>query len=69
MMSEKIKMVMVKRDKSGLDLAKALGCTPQNVYRLLQKDNWNEQQLREIAEAMNCKLVLHFELNDTGECF
>lgn len=69
MMSEKIKLVLVKRNKTGQNLAEALDCTPQNIYRLLQKDNWNEDQLRKVAEELNCKLVLHLELNDTGECF
>ena len=53
MMSEKIKMIMVKRDVSGADLADTLGCSRQNVWRLLKEDNWNEEQLKKIADRLN----------------
>ena len=55
MMSEKIKLVMVKRDMTGKDLADALGCSSQNVYALLKKDNWTEEQLRKIGDKLNCQ--------------
>lgn len=69
MMSEKIKLVMVKRNMTGKDLADALGCSSQNVYALLKKDNWSEEQLRKIGEKLNCTLNIGFELNDTHEQF
>ena len=69
MMSEKIKMVMVKRNKTGKDLAAALGCSSQNVYALLKKDNWSEEQLRKIGDALDCDLRINFELRDTHEVF
>ena len=68
-MSEKIKLVMVKRSMTGKDLAAALGCSPQNVYNLLKKDNWNETQLRKIADRLNCDLEIGFRLHDTDERF
>ena len=68
-MSEKIKLVMVKRSMTGKDLAEALGCSPQNVYSLLKKDNWNESQLRKIADRLNCDLEIGFRLHDTVERF
>lgn len=37
MMSETIKLVMVKRNMTGKDLAEALGCSSQNIYALLKK--------------------------------
>jgi len=69
MMSEAIRLVMVKRNKSGRDLAAALGCSSQNIYALLKKDNWNEEQLRKIADALDCDLRMGFELRDTHEIF
>lgn len=68
-MSEKIKLVMVKRNMTGKDLADALGCSSQNVYALLKKDNWSEEQLRKIAEKLDCKLEMGLVLNDTEERF
>ena len=69
MMSEKIKLVMVKRNMTGKDLADALGCSSQSVYALLKKDNWSEEQLRKIAEKLDCKLEMGLVLNDTEERF
>ena len=69
MMSEAIKLVMVKRNKTGKDLADALGCSSQNVYALLKKDRWSEEQLRKISEALNCDLKIGFQLRDTKETF
>ena len=69
MMSEKIKLVMVKRNMTGKDLADALGCSSQNVYAHLKKDNWSEEQLRKIAEKLDCKLEMGLVLNDTEERF
>lgn len=68
-MSEKIKLVMVKRGMTGKDLAEALGCSSQNVYALLKKDNWSEAQLRKIGEKLNCDLEIGFKLRDTNERF
>ena len=69
MMSEKIKMIMVKRDVSGADLADTLGCSRKNVWRLLKEDNWNEEQLKKIADRLNCELEINFRLKDTNERF
>ena len=69
MMSEAIKMVMVKRNKNGKDLAQALGCSSQNVYALLKKDHWSEDQLRKIADSLDCDLKIGFQLKDTKETF
>ena len=68
-MSETIKLVMVKRDKTGKDIADALGCSSQAVYANLKKNSWKETQLRQIAEALDCELEIGFKLKDTGERF
>lgn len=68
-MSEKIKLVMVKRNLNGKDLAEALGCSSQNVYNLLKKDNWNEEQIRKIGDKLNCDVEINFILRDTQEKF
>ena len=67
MMSQKIKIVMIKRHMKGIDLAEPLGYSSQNIYALLKKDNWTEKQLKAIADKMNCELEMNFRLRDTGE--
>ena len=69
MMSEKIKLIMVKRKINSSELANVLECTPQNVSRLFKKDNWTEEQLRKIADRLNCELEINFRLKDTNERF
>jgi hypothetical protein len=49
MMSEKIKLIMVKRKINSSELANVLECTPQNVSRLFKKDNWTEDDMHEIV--------------------
>ena len=66
-MSEKIKIVLVKRKKSVTDLAKALNTSSQNLSNKLRNDNFREEELREIANILNCDLDIHFTLRDTGE--
>ena len=69
MMSEKIKLIRVKRKINSSELANVLECTPQNVSRLFKKDNWTEEQLRKIADRLNCELEINFRLKDTNERF
>lgn len=69
MMSETIKILLVKRNMTGKELADALGCSSQNIYALLKKDNWTENQLRTIGDKLNCDLEIHFKLRDTEERF
>ena len=69
MKSEAIKMIMVKRDLNGKKLADILECSPQNVYNLLKKDNFTEEQLFRIADALNCDLEINLVLRDTKEKF
>ncbi len=66
-MSEKIKIVLVKRKKSVTDLAKALNTSSQNLSNKLRNDNFREEELREIADILNCDLDMNFTLRDTGE--
>lgn len=66
-MSEKIKIVLLKRKKSVTDLAKALKTSSQNLSNKLRNDNFREEELREIADILNCDLDINFTLRDTGE--
>lgn len=67
MMTEKLKIAMVKRHMNGTDLAEALGCSSQNVYSLMKKNNWNEEQLRKIGDKLNCDIEINLIMRDTKE--
>lgn len=66
-MTEKIKVVLVKRGITTVDLAKRLKCSPSNLYDKYKRDNFSEKELVEIAQALDCKFEGFFTLNDTGE--
>ena len=50
-MSEKIKIVLLKRKLTVTSLAKALGMSQSNLSNKLSRDNFSEKELAEIAEA------------------
>jgi len=66
-MTEKIKIMLVKRKMSAVDLAKVLECSPTNVYNKLKRDNFSEKELTQIADILNCDFKGLFVMRDTGE--
>lgn len=66
-MAEKVRILLVKRKITVTDLAKRLGMSQSNLSNKLRRDNFNEKELQEIAEALNCDLDIGFTLRDTGE--
>lgn len=66
-MTEKVRILLVKRKITVTDLAKRLGMSQSNLSNKLSRDNFNEKELQEIAEALNCDLDIGFTLRDTGE--
>lgn len=69
MMSEKIRLVLAKRNKSKAWLAKQLGWQANNLYNKFKRDNFNEKELLEIANVLECTFEANFVLNDSGERF
>jgi len=65
-MTEKIKILLVKKDISAVKLADILGTTPSNLYNKFKRDNFSEKELNEIAEKLGCKYEGSFYL-DNGE--
>lgn len=66
-MTEKIKIMLVKRKMSVVDLAKILQCSSTNIYNKLKRDNFSEKELNQIAEVLNCDFKGIFIMKDTGE--
>lgn len=66
-MAEKVRILLVKRKITVTDLAKRLGMSQSNLSNKLSRNNFNEKELQEIAEALNCDLDIGFTLRDTGE--
>jgi len=66
-MAEKIRIILIKRKMTLTTLAERLGKSPQNISAKLNRDNFSEKELQEIAIAVNCSFEASFTLNDTGE--
>lgn len=66
-MSEKIKVVLGRRNMTLGDLAEKTGQTRQNLSNKMSRDNFTEKELRKIADALGCTYQASFTLIDTGE--
>lgn len=66
-MSEKIKIVLGRRNMTLGELAERTGQTRQNLSNKMSRDNFTEKEIRRIAEALDCSYHAGFTLNDTGE--
>lgn len=69
MMTEKIRLVLAKRDKSKAWLAEQLGWSTSNLYNKFKRDNFSEKELVEIAKVLDCTFEANFVLNESGEKF
>ena len=65
--SEKIKIILGRRNMTVSDLAKKLNISRQNLTNKFARNNFSEKELQEIAEAMDCSINVLFKLNDTEE--
>ena len=65
-MTEKIKILLVKKQVTGAQLAEKLGTSPTNLYSKFKRDNFSEKDLHKIAEALDCKYEGFFFL-DNGD--
>lgn len=74
MMAKKIKQILIERDMEVKDLAELMSVngksvSSNNLYNKLRRDNFNENELHDIAEALNAELLINFKLRDTGKEF
>jgi len=65
--SEKIKIILGRRNMSIADLARALDTSPQNLTNKFRRNNLSEKEMQDIATALNCSFDTSFTMNDTGE--
>ena len=66
-MSEKIKVVLGRRNMTFGDLAEKTGQTRQNLSNKMSRDNFTEKELIAIAEALDCTYKATLTMNDTGD--
>lgn len=65
--SEKIRIILIKRNMKIKELAESLGYKQSNFSNKLREDNFSEKELLRIAEVLNCNYDSAFTMKDTGE--
>jgi transcriptional regulator with XRE-family HTH domain len=67
-MAQKIRILLVKKDNiSEAELARRLNTSPKNLNQKMKRDNFSEEDLREIGDALNCDLKMIYVDRQTGE--
>ena len=66
-MSEKIKVLLMRRNMTLAQLAEKTGQSRQNLSNKMTRDNFSEKELLAIAEALGCTFEASFVMTDTGE--
>ncbi len=66
-MGEKIRVILKRRGMTVAQLADLTNQTRQNLSNKLTRDNFQEQDIQTIAEALNCEYEAFLVMKDTGE--
>lgn len=66
-MGEKVRVLIDRRGLTITELAKQLGTSRQNLTNKFTRDNFSEQELKEIAQKLNCEFMGTFKMLNTGE--
>lgn len=67
-LSNKIRILLIKRGNiSEAELARKIGTSPQNLNGKMKRDNFTENDIQKIADALDCTYSITFKMNDTGE--
>lgn len=67
MVSEKIRILLIKRKMTMSELADKIETTPQNLSNKLSRDNFTEKEMKAISIALGCTVEISFILDETGE--
>ncbi len=67
MVSEKIRILLIKRKMTMAELADKVETSPQNFSNKLSRDNFTEKEMNVISSALGCKLDITFTMKETGE--
>ena len=66
MIAKTIKMILAYKDMNISALAEKLNTSRPNLSQKMKRDNFSENELREIAEALDCDLNISFTDRETG---
>ena len=55
-----IQKIMLDKGLKKKDIADRCGWTQSNLYNKMKRDNFSEEELRKIADALGCTLEIRF---------
>lgn len=61
--TEKIKILMIKKDITQAELAEKLGVSQPTLSKKFKLDDWRESDLKEIARVCGCQHESNFIIN------
>ena len=64
---EKIKILIGRQNMTLAQLAEKIGQSRQNLSNKMSRDNFTEQEAREIASALGAEFVCSFRFSDGTE--
>lgn len=67
MFSRKVKILLMDKNIKQYELAEKLDTGRKNVNNKLIRDNFSEKEMIDIANALNCKLVIKLIDKETGQ--
>lgn len=59
MVSEKIRILLIKRKMTMSELADKMETTPQNLSNKLSRDNFTEKEMKTMSGALGASLTSH----------
>ena len=60
MMALEIQKIMLEKGLKKKDVADRCGWTPSNMWNKMKRDNFSEEELQKIADALGCTLQISF---------
>ncbi len=66
-MAIKIRTLLLERKMTIKELAEKIGTNGSNLSNKLSRDNFSENELWDIAEALDCDYDATFTMRDTGK--
>lgn len=69
MVAKQIKVLLAYKETNAARLAEKLNCSQANISQKLKRDNFSENEMRQIAEILNCDLKISFIDRESGKEF
>lgn len=66
-MAEKIRVILKRKNLTLAELAERLDISKQNLNSKMKRDNFSQNELKEIARALEIEYVSKFILEDNTE--